>query len=176
MPTASTAQILGNNESFEPYTSNIYSRRVLSGEFQVLILYLNCVKRYTYTPQNTTDWRFVSMTPAIYVDIETWWQTTFVMTNNVFPRNFTKNIQIGTSTSYWFPGEILVVMEKQKKTTRNCNLSTKSMNLGFHWDFQHQGNWTNWNFLVRIVFRYSDGQTTSNNFLHSWSICPLPCP
>eukprot|EP00794_Sanderia_malayensis_P007579 gene7579-8418_t len=34
MPTASTAQILGNNESFEPYTSNIYSRRVLSGEFQ----------------------------------------------------------------------------------------------------------------------------------------------
>lgn len=35
MPTASTAQILGNNESFEPYTSNIYSRRVLSGEFQV---------------------------------------------------------------------------------------------------------------------------------------------
>ncbi|RZF36517.1 hypothetical protein LSTR_LSTR008852 [Laodelphax striatellus] len=36
MPTASTAQILGNNESFEPYTSNIYSRRVLSGEFQVV--------------------------------------------------------------------------------------------------------------------------------------------
>jgi ribonucleoside-diphosphate reductase subunit M1 len=35
MPTASTAQILGNNESIEPFTSNIYSRRVLSGEFQV---------------------------------------------------------------------------------------------------------------------------------------------
>ena len=35
MPTASTAQILGNNESIEAYTSNIYSRRVLSGEFQV---------------------------------------------------------------------------------------------------------------------------------------------
>ena len=35
MPTASTAQILGNNESFEPYTSNIYTRRVLSGDFQV---------------------------------------------------------------------------------------------------------------------------------------------
>lgn len=34
MPTASTAQILGNNESIEPYTSNIYVRRVLSGEFQ----------------------------------------------------------------------------------------------------------------------------------------------
>lgn len=36
MPTASTAQILGNNESFEPYTSNIYTRRVLSGEFAVV--------------------------------------------------------------------------------------------------------------------------------------------
>ncbi len=36
MPTASTSQILGNNECFEPYTSNIYSRRVLSGEFQVV--------------------------------------------------------------------------------------------------------------------------------------------
>merc|ERR1712070_440659 len=33
MPTASTAQILGNNESFEPYTQNLYVRRVLSGEF-----------------------------------------------------------------------------------------------------------------------------------------------
>ena len=39
MPTASTAQILGNNESIEPYTSNIYTRRVLSGEFQVRIWY-----------------------------------------------------------------------------------------------------------------------------------------
>lgn len=36
MPTASTSQILGNNECFEPYTSNIYTRRVLSGEFIVL--------------------------------------------------------------------------------------------------------------------------------------------
>ncbi len=36
MPTASTSQILGNNECFEPYTSNIYSRRTLSGEFVVL--------------------------------------------------------------------------------------------------------------------------------------------
>ncbi|KAL5188513.1 Ribonucleoside-diphosphate reductase large subunit [Glycine soja] len=36
MPTASTSQILGNNECFEPYTSNIYSRRVLSGEFVVV--------------------------------------------------------------------------------------------------------------------------------------------
>ncbi len=36
MPTASTSQILGNNEAFEPYTSNIYSRRTLSGEFIVV--------------------------------------------------------------------------------------------------------------------------------------------
>lgn len=36
MPTASTSQILGNNECFEPYTTNIYSRRVLSGEFVVV--------------------------------------------------------------------------------------------------------------------------------------------
>jgi ribonucleoside-diphosphate reductase alpha chain len=40
MPTASTAQILGNNECFEPYTSNIYTRRVLSGEFVVVNKYL----------------------------------------------------------------------------------------------------------------------------------------
>jgi len=36
MPTANTSQILGNNECFEPYTSNIYTRRVLSGEFTVI--------------------------------------------------------------------------------------------------------------------------------------------
>lgn len=36
MPTASTAQILGNNESIEPYTSNMYSRQVLSGNFPVI--------------------------------------------------------------------------------------------------------------------------------------------
>ncbi|KAF0977114.1 hypothetical protein FDP41_003767 [Naegleria fowleri] len=36
MPTASTSQILGNNECFEPYTSNVYTRRVLSGEYPVI--------------------------------------------------------------------------------------------------------------------------------------------
>jgi ribonucleoside-diphosphate reductase alpha chain len=36
MPTASTSQVLGNNESFEPFTSNVYTRRVLSGEFVVV--------------------------------------------------------------------------------------------------------------------------------------------
>ena len=36
MPTASTSQILANNECFEPFTSNIYSRRTLAGEFVVI--------------------------------------------------------------------------------------------------------------------------------------------
>jgi ribonucleoside-diphosphate reductase alpha chain len=40
MPTASTSQILGNNECFEPCTSNLYTRRVLSGEFIVVNKYL----------------------------------------------------------------------------------------------------------------------------------------
>lgn len=40
MPTASTSQILGNNECFEPFTSNIYTRRVLSGEFIIVNKYL----------------------------------------------------------------------------------------------------------------------------------------
>lgn len=40
MPTASTAQILGNNESTEPFTSNMYNRRVLAGEFTVVNKYL----------------------------------------------------------------------------------------------------------------------------------------
>jgi ribonucleoside-diphosphate reductase alpha chain len=40
MPTASTSQILGNNECFEPFTSNMYTRRVLAGEFVVVNKYL----------------------------------------------------------------------------------------------------------------------------------------
>jgi ribonucleotide reductase alpha subunit len=40
MPTASTSQILGNNECFEPYTSNIYVRRVLSGECPAAAVHL----------------------------------------------------------------------------------------------------------------------------------------
>ena len=40
MPTASTAQIMGNNDAFEPFTSNLYTRRVLSGEFIVANKYL----------------------------------------------------------------------------------------------------------------------------------------
>ena len=40
MPTASTSQILGFNECFEPYTSNLYNRRVLAGEYQIVNKYL----------------------------------------------------------------------------------------------------------------------------------------
>jgi ribonucleotide reductase alpha subunit len=36
MPTASTAQIMGNNECFEPFTSNVYNRRVMAGDFPVV--------------------------------------------------------------------------------------------------------------------------------------------
>ena len=77
MPTASTAQILGNNESFEPYTQNIYTRRVLSGEFvqinkhlvrdlmeaglwsvdlkNLLIAHKGSVQRIDCIPQNLKD-------------------------------------------------------------------------------------------------------------------------
>jgi len=53
MPTASTAQILGNNECFEPYTSNIYTRRVLSGEFPIVNKYLlnDLIKSDLWTPE-----------------------------------------------------------------------------------------------------------------------------
>jgi ribonucleoside-diphosphate reductase alpha chain len=57
MPTASTAQILGNNESFEPFTSNMYVRRVLSGEFVVvnkhLVEYLKSEGKWTEDVRNT---------------------------------------------------------------------------------------------------------------------------
>merc|ERR1712048_329109 len=51
MPTASTAQILGNNESFEPYTQNLYVRRVLSGEFVQVNRHLlrDLIKRNLWT-------------------------------------------------------------------------------------------------------------------------------
>ena len=53
MPTASTAQILGNNECFEPYTSNIYTRRVLSGEFIIVNKHLlrDLVKEGLWNPE-----------------------------------------------------------------------------------------------------------------------------
>ncbi|CAM9208820.1 unnamed protein product [Sphacelaria rigidula] len=53
MPTASTAQILGNNESVEPFTSNMYNRRVLAGEFTVVNKYLltDLTERGLWTPE-----------------------------------------------------------------------------------------------------------------------------
>lgn len=52
MPTATTAQILGNNESFEPFTSNLYTRRVLSGEFALVNKHLleMLIERGLWTP------------------------------------------------------------------------------------------------------------------------------
>jgi len=53
MPTASTAQILGNNESIEPFTSNMYNRRVLSGEFVVVNKHLlrDLISEGLWTPE-----------------------------------------------------------------------------------------------------------------------------
>ena len=53
MPTASTAQIMGNNESTEPFTSNMYNRRVLAGEFTIVNKYLlkDLVEGGMWTPE-----------------------------------------------------------------------------------------------------------------------------
>jgi ribonucleoside-diphosphate reductase alpha chain len=57
MPTASTSQILGNNECFEPFTSNLYTRRVLAGDFVVVNKYLveDLVKRGMWTADVRTS-------------------------------------------------------------------------------------------------------------------------
>ena len=59
MPTASTAQIMGNNESVEPFTSNMYNRRVLAGEFAVVNKYLlrDLVDNGYWTPENRNQVR-----------------------------------------------------------------------------------------------------------------------
>jgi len=56
MPTASTSQILGNNECFEPFTSNLYTRRVLAGDFVVVNKYLveDLVKLGLWTSETRT--------------------------------------------------------------------------------------------------------------------------
>jgi len=56
MPTASTSQILGNNECFEPFTSNVYTRRVLAGDFMVINKYLveDLVRLGSWTPEIRT--------------------------------------------------------------------------------------------------------------------------
>ena len=53
MPTASTSQILGNNECFEPFTSNVYARRVLAGEFTVVNKHMlrDLIKGGYWTPE-----------------------------------------------------------------------------------------------------------------------------
>lgn len=61
MPTASTAQILGNNESFEAYTSNIYTRRVLSGEFQVSGEVMQKTAAHTWKEKDVELFFFFSM-------------------------------------------------------------------------------------------------------------------
>jgi ribonucleoside-diphosphate reductase alpha chain len=57
MPTASTSQILGNNECFEPFTSNLYTRRVLAGDFVVINKYLvhDLVKLNMWTSEMRTN-------------------------------------------------------------------------------------------------------------------------
>ena len=57
MPTASTSQILGNNECFEPFTSNIYVRHVLAGDFIVINKYLveDLMALDLWTPEMRTD-------------------------------------------------------------------------------------------------------------------------
>merc|ERR1739838_919903 len=64
MPTASTAQILGNNEAFEPYTQNLYVRRVLSGEFVQVNRHLlrDLVKRGLWT--DSAQWQHTTPRPA----------------------------------------------------------------------------------------------------------------
>ena len=59
MPTASTSQILGNNECFEPYTSNVYIRRTLAGEFVVVNQHLlkDLIARGLWTPVTQISFR-----------------------------------------------------------------------------------------------------------------------
>ena len=70
MPTASTAQIMGNNESIEPYTSNIYTRRVLSGEFIVINKHLiNYLKNKNLMKKEIIDSIIVNKGSVQHLDI-----------------------------------------------------------------------------------------------------------
>eukprot|EP00981_Chlorochromonas_danica_P010910 scaffold3532_cov182-Ochromonas_danica.AAC.13 len=81
MPTASTAQILGNNESTEPFTSNMYNRRVLAGEFTVVNKYLlrDLVERGLWTAevrnQIIADKGSVQRVPSIPQEIRDLYKT-----------------------------------------------------------------------------------------------------
>ena len=83
MPTASTAQILGNNESFEPFTSNMFTRRVLAGEFAVVNKYLlqDLIARGLWTPevrnQIIADKGSVQQVAAIPEDLKSLYKTTW---------------------------------------------------------------------------------------------------
>ena len=70
MPTASTAQIMGNNESIEPYTSNIYTRRVLSGEYIVINKHLiNYLKSNNLMNKDTIDSIILNKGSVQHLDI-----------------------------------------------------------------------------------------------------------
>jgi len=81
MPTASTAQILGNNESTEPFTSNMYNRRVMAGEFTIVNKYLltDLIERKLWTPevrnQIIADRGSVQNVSAIPLDIKELYKT-----------------------------------------------------------------------------------------------------
>jgi ribonucleoside-diphosphate reductase alpha chain/ribonucleoside-diphosphate reductase subunit M1 len=83
MPTASTAQIMGNNESFEPFTSNMYTRRVLAGEFAVVNKYLlnDLIARGLWTSeirnQIIADKGSVQAVAAIPDDLKALYKTTW---------------------------------------------------------------------------------------------------
>lgn len=93
MPTATTAQIIGNNESFEPFTSNIYVRRVLSGEFNMVNKYLvrDLVARGLWTDtvrnliiENRGSIQKISLIPAEIRDLyKTVWEISVKHTINM---------------------------------------------------------------------------------------------
>lgn len=89
MPTASTAQILGNNESIEPYTSNIYTRRVLSGEFQIVNQHLlkDLTERGLWDDamknQIIADYGSIQNIPSIPEDLKKIYKTVWEISNKV---------------------------------------------------------------------------------------------
>ncbi|KAJ3658911.1 hypothetical protein Zmor_010625 [Zophobas morio] len=89
MPTASTAQILGNNESTEPYTSNMYVRRVLSGELQVVNPHLlkDLTKRGLWNDdmknQIIANYGSVQNIPEIPDDLKTIYKTVWEISQKV---------------------------------------------------------------------------------------------
>ncbi|KAJ4294611.1 ribonucleotide-diphosphate reductase subunit rnr1 [Kalmusia sp. IMI 367209] len=112
MPTASTSQILGYNECFEPYTSNIYSRRVLAGEFQVvnpwLLKDLVDMGLWSDNMKNRiiADGGSIQRIPNIPDEIKALWLLTAVLSSiNPNPLNIhMKEPTMGKITSMHFAG------------------------------------------------------------------------